>query len=74
MRCIDCCHGALRDRTNAQRDETLRNMAKRGLVNCLKSDCRASFMPHEREITCALFEPTDKETAEKRAMFFKGKP
>lgn len=72
MKCLGCRHGALRDPRNPQRDTTLRQMAKRGLVNCLKSQCRASFIPWSRDIKCDLFQPTDEPTRLARQKYFEG--
>ena len=70
--CCSCRHAAARDHTNPQRDATLKAMAKRGMLNCLKSNCRASFQDATRERDCDLFEATDKTTADKRRTFFIG--
>ena len=50
MPCIDCAHGALRDAKDQVRDRALRGMAKRGFVNCTRSDQRATF--HAADHTC----------------------
>lgn len=49
MPCIDCAHGSLRDAHKPDRDRTLKAMAKRGFVNCGRSDHGASFHPAEHE-------------------------
>lgn len=70
MNCCACRHAAARDDHNAQRDSTLRQMARLGNLNCLKSNCRASFMAALKDHGCELFEPTDTKTRKARETYF----
>ncbi len=45
MTCLRCAHSAIRDRSDAKRDDTLRFFNRRGMVNCCKSSGRATFYP-----------------------------
>jgi hypothetical protein len=74
VRCADCRHGATGDPNNALRDETIRDLSKRGLINCLRSPARASFIaalvPHH----CNEFEATTPEVAAERFIYYADKP
>jgi len=72
MKCIDCRFGALRDKDNQQRDETLRRMAKLGNINCTKSFCRSEFHQWQQVIDCDMFETTDEPTKAARVAYFHG--
>lgn len=45
MTCLTCANSAIRDRSDAKRDDTLRFFNRRGMVNCCKSSGRATFYP-----------------------------
>lgn len=67
MTCLVCQRATVRDRVDAQRNETLGAFARMGFVNCTDSEHRATFRPFKS--ICRNFAATDEETAEKRRRF-----
>lgn len=55
MTCLTCANSAIRDRSDAKRDEILRAFNRMGRINCCKSSGRATFYPMNHN--CAEFEP-----------------
>lgn len=70
MNCANCTKAAMRDAADTKRDRTLRDMAKAGLVNCLPSPFRASFMPALAERDCSRFNQAPTDVAAKRVAWF----
>lgn len=64
MTCLNCNHGALKDATDAHRNQALRDMARAGFINCLKSDFRADFFPFKHE--CPSYEAASPEIQKAR--------
>lgn len=62
--CTTCIHGALKDATNAKRDESLRRMARVGFVNCTDSPGRADF--HSIHHVCERFKAVPQEISQAR--------
>lgn len=59
MTCLTCANSAIRDRSDAKRDEILRAFNRMGRINCCKSSGRATFYPMNHN--CAEFEPANAE-------------
>lgn len=68
--CITCSHGALRDRTDADRDKSLRRMAAQRFINCTLSPLKATFRSFSS--TCKKFAPADEATAVARVSWANG--
>jgi hypothetical protein len=69
-RCVDCKHGALRDEDDRKRDETLREMARLGFINCTRSEFKARFLNPFTSRDCKRFEAADEATTAARIAFF----
>lgn len=62
--CLTCSFAAMRSRSDAKRDESLRNLARSGMVNCTASVAAASFHLHTH--TCDKWKPARESVVEER--------
>jgi hypothetical protein len=70
IRCLDCTGAALRDEADRKRNETLRDMARHGFINCTRSEFKARFFNPSTPRECKRFEAADKATTAARIAFF----
>lgn len=64
MTCLVCVHSSARDKVDIKRDRTLREMFALGMINCIKSEGRATF--HSFDHRCEMFSPLPQDKATMR--------
>lgn len=64
MTCIVCAHSTAADKTDRERNQTLKAFAELGYVNCLRTEGRAGFRSFDNQ--CEAFTPLDAKQAETR--------